>query len=356
MCDVTRENMASMEKLDDSKPALSSWRHTHQFYDGASIITELYSWDNKPNSPYSSISGFDCAYELTITFVERHTGEVEDTHYHYVASGGTISKIKRDFKKRVFPLWKVARRLVSDFPAYTLTNLENILDPAINNQPEYFGLRPGYIELKAPTLKGSALTASFTTVTQKGTAQYFTDIQYNRLGEINAVDCLIRRRSDCYELRIRNSANGLYPKMIDHYKIGRKDKNRLFEATSYSDFALRTNKRGIAIAPQENTQYMQRSQVEKPSRKEKTHQPNWLSLEQTDKLRSAWENNKLALRLTPRQLELLCHLCRGTRRDEIAQKMGITRETMKSNIKKLYRLLSTHDINSLVAWARGQIK
>lgn len=350
MVDKARRGKAEMEKLDESKPALSSWSRTHQFYGGASVITEFYNWSSAPRSAYANIPGFECAYELTVTFVERHTGVIEDTHYHFIASGTTIEKIKGDFRNLIFPLWKTARQLVPGFPAYTLTNLENILDPATDNQPRYFNFFPGYIELKSPTLKGSYLTASFSTITQKGSAQYTTDIQYGSTGEINAVDCLIRRRNEYYKLRIRNSARGLFPRSIDYFKSGAENKLRQFEATSYSNYIQTATKRGIVASVPKDSSSPRNANISG-----KQAHSKWLSPDQTRKLHTKWEKGKLSCHLTSRQIELLCLLCEGTERSTIATSLEITRETMKSYIKQLYKLLAIHDVDSLVAWARGQL-
>ena len=205
--DVTAPAREDRLRLDRDKPPLDSWRRTTSYYDGAQVITEFFEWSQEPLTSYVSVPGFSCIYELTDTFVNNHTGEIEDVHRFFIASGPTLEKIKQDLRKSIFPIWRNVRQLFPEFPAYTRSNLEDLLDPAADYQPKYFntGYMGLYAEINGPVLRKDALVAQFHTSTEARSARYDIRIHYDHDGKICSLDSHIQRRSDIFDLRIRHT-------------------------------------------------------------------------------------------------------------------------------------------------------
>ena len=90
---------------DKSRPPMSSWTHTNSFYGGSRVITEFYDWDDITPSFITDTPGFGAGTvaHMSVTFVEQHTGEIEDVHDHYFAGGKALEKVRNDFKFYVVP-------------------------------------------------------------------------------------------------------------------------------------------------------------------------------------------------------------------------------------------------------------
>lgn len=53
---------------------------------------------------------------------------------------------------------------------------------------------------------------------------------------------------------------------------------------------------------------------------------------------------------TPRQREIIAHLARGAKAQQVADTLGISVETIQTHIKRIYRKLEIHNRVELVQW------
>ncbi len=211
-------------KKDENKPPLSSWSRRTSFYDGNVLIEERFDWDDEVPVIFGEIDGFETSQicHLKDTFVELHTGEIEDVHDFYFAGGEALEKIRMDFKTKVMPLWQMARRIDCHFPHHTTSDLANILDPLTDNQPVHFN-SSSYATIKRSRLSGCPAMVEVEGGTDKGTSWTKAEIFYGYSGNIEGLDCEVRRKSKYHRLRLRNSSNGLYIKKIEtDAKLGEK--------------------------------------------------------------------------------------------------------------------------------------
>lgn len=231
-----------------SRPPLSPWSHTVSSYGGSRIITEFYRWDEEVSPIITDIPGFsaDAVAHMTITFVERHTGEVIDVHDHYFAGGEALEKIRRDFKFVVVPCWRIARKLSSGFPAYTTIDMNTVLDPFIDCQPRY-GHWGEYAEIEFSKLKSATLKVSMRRKTPKGGTFVIAEVLYGKDGRVVGCDCDIERRGHRYSIRMRPGSNGrMFIKQLTHYDPAfRGEKIVLFSSTGAGDFRAKLRKRGL---------------------------------------------------------------------------------------------------------------
>lgn len=242
--------------FDLDKPPLSSWTHTNSFYDGTRIITEFYDWNADGSDRIGEIPGFtsDDVARLTITYVERHTGEVVDIHHHSFIGGQTLENVRRDFKVKFMPCWSVARKLVSSFPARTMIDFNRTLDPFIDYQSKYF-LLTDYAEVMGSRLKSVDYVVRFVEATPKSNARVRLDLHYTKEG-IAGCDCIIERRTKKYRLRMRKSKRDVFIKRIDEYESTDSYHGRWairFSSTCSSDYHKQLICRGIeSPAPPSN--------------------------------------------------------------------------------------------------------
>lgn len=231
-----------------SIPPMSSWSHTNSFYGGSRIITEFYDWDDNVPSLITDIPGFSTGTvaHMSATFVERHTGEVEDVHNHYFAGGKALEKVRSDFKFAVVPCWRIARKLSSDFPAYTAIDMNTVLDPFVDCQYQY-GHWYNYAEIDFSKLKSASLKVHMRRKTPKGNTFVLADVLYGRDGQVVGCDCEIERRGHLFTIRMRPGRDGtMFIKKLTHSTPARRwDKILLFSATSVRDYQEQLRRRGL---------------------------------------------------------------------------------------------------------------
>lgn len=248
-------------KTLSSRSPFSSWCRTTSYYDGRVQIKEIFEWDREIPAIFQTVPGFDaeCICHLKDTFIELHTGEVEDVHNYYFAGGDLLKKIRLDFKKQVMKLWQMARKIDPSFPHHTTADLANILDPFIDDQPRYFSAGIEYALISRSRLKSYPIQVDVRGGTNKGSSWSRSEIFYGESGRIEGLECLIRRRNRNFTLRLRNSPHGLYIKRIESdFKDGERHYPS-FDVNSYKQYEAALIKRGLMEA-----------QVEKPKKKDVT--------------------------------------------------------------------------------------
>lgn len=233
-------------KTDENKPPLSSWSRRTNFYGGNVLIEERFDWDGEVPVIFGEINGFETSQicHLKDTFVELHTGEIEDVHDYYFAGGGTLEKIRVDFKTEIMSLWQMARKIDRHFPHHTTSDLANILDPLTDNQPVYFD-GSSYAAIKRSRLSSCPAMIEVQGGTDKGTSWTKAEIFYGYSGNVEGLDCEVRRKNKYHRLRLRNSPDGLYIKKIEtDAKLGEKP-SPAFEVKGYRQYKIALISRGL---------------------------------------------------------------------------------------------------------------
>lgn len=234
--------------MKDSKPPMTSWSHTVSFYGGSQVITELYDWDTNVPSFITAIPGFarGAVAHVSVTFVECGTGEIADVHDHYFAGGDVLEKVREGFKYGVVSCWRTARKLSSTFPAYTVIDMNTLLDPFIDCQNRYFNTYD-YAEISTSGLKSASLKVHMRRRTPRGNTYVAVDVLFDTDGRVVGCDCLIERRAHQYTMRTRPSKSGdmFIRELAYRAPDNRRKKVILFSATSNIDYQKKLRYRGL---------------------------------------------------------------------------------------------------------------
>lgn len=234
--------------MKDSKSPMASWSHTVSFYGGSQVITELYDWDANVPSFITDVLGFGpgAVAHMSVTFVERGTGEIVDVHDHYFAGGDVLEKVREGFKFGVVSCWRTSRKLSSTFPAYTVIDMNTLLDPFVDYQNRYFNTYD-YAEITASGLKSASLKVHMRRRTPKRNTYVAVDVLFDAIGRVVGCDCLIERRSHQYIMRTRPDKSGdMFIKELAYRAPGnRRKKVVLFSATSNNDYQRQLRYRGL---------------------------------------------------------------------------------------------------------------
>lgn len=193
--DTLRSNYRLDEADSDLLP-MTSWERTNSFYGGNVVIREIFEWDRTVPQWISQVPGFpaDQVCHLKDTFVELHTGEIEDIHHFYFASGDLLKKLEREFSDNVQNCWRFARRIVPQFPHHTLVDMRHLLDPFVDDRSRYFN-EYDYASIKQSALKSYALTINIQGETEKRNSFSRVELWYRRTGDLGGIDCTIHRRN-----------------------------------------------------------------------------------------------------------------------------------------------------------------
>lgn len=191
---------------------LESWSRDVSFYGGAMIIRELYSWDKDIPSDIASIPGFEESnvWHQQTRYVEMHSGELQDIHDSYYATGKGLEKIKNDFKSEVMNLWQLARVIYPEFPHHTNAMLDDIFDPAINGQSRWGPHRFSYARIEPSCKESHALNVQLLSETKKGSTSFRSTTFYDFAGKVVGVESWITRKNKRFYLTLKNSKNGMY--------------------------------------------------------------------------------------------------------------------------------------------------
>lgn len=245
-----RDPAPLMGSMKASKPPMSSWSHTVSFYGGSQVITELYDWDTNVPSFITGVPGFDpgAVAHMSVAFVERGTGEIADVHDHYFAGGDVLEKVREGFKYGVVSCWRTAHKLSSTFPAYTVIDMNTLLDPFIDCQNRYFNTYD-YAEITASGLKSASLKVHMRRRTPKGNTYVVVDVLFDMGGRVVGCDCLIERRANQYTMRMRPNKNGdmFIKELARRDPDSRKTKDILFSATSNTDYQKKLRNRRLIV-------------------------------------------------------------------------------------------------------------
>lgn len=234
-------------KTDSFKPPFESWYRTNSFYDGRVVIREHFEWDSVIPDFMSDVAGFQAKdiCHLKDTFVELNTGEIKDTHHYYFAGGDLLRKIRLDFKSQVMGYWKLARKIDPDFPSHTIADFSNLLDPFVDDQPKYFSVGMEYARISKSRLKKYPIQVDVRGGTNKGTSWSSSELFYSPNGKIEGLDCLIRRRSRNYSLRLRSCSKGTYIKQIESdFLLGERHWPS-FCVSGYKQYETEMKRRGL---------------------------------------------------------------------------------------------------------------
>lgn len=248
-----REPAPTVGNLDSSKLPMAPWEARTDYYGGEVSILERYEWDQSVPSWVGSVPGFAPQHvnHMRVTFVELHTGEIQDVHEHYFASGPVLEKIRVDFKQYVMSCWHMARKIYSGFPHHTIVDLPKLLDPQRDNQARYFNASD-YARICPSRLKSYALSAIVKGATEKRNSSFTAEMFYGMSGDLEGLDCHIERRNDLYEMRARRSPDGgVY---VSSIKLGKRANctlswSTMFEAKSYRKYVEAMVDRDLTVKP-----------------------------------------------------------------------------------------------------------